>query len=93
MTLLPQDSQEKEYWWLGVQIVADFLISITMPVIVFAAIGQWLDKAYNQEYIFTFLGILLAGLITALIIKRKANYYGKKYEVINGNQDDNTNNN
>jgi len=82
MALLPKDSEDREYILLGLKITGDFGVSIAVPVIVFVLIGQWLDGKYETGPWLTILAFVLASLISARIIYKKAKAYGKEYQAL-----------
>lgn len=79
MSLLPTDPKEREYLLLGLRIAGDFGASIAIPVVLFVLAGQWLDYRYGAGPWFTIWAFVLAALISAKIIYRKAKEYGKRY--------------
>ena len=83
MSLLPADPKDRKYMLLGLKIAGDFGVSIAVPIILFVLIGQWLDGRYNKSPWFTVLGFVLAALISAKIIYKKAKEYGRQYQELN----------
>jgi F0F1-type ATP synthase assembly protein I len=79
----PKKSSSRDYQMLGIRIVGDFGASIAMPVVVLVLIGQYADKTYNRSPLFTILGFILAALISAKIIHKKAQAYGAEYKRLN----------
>jgi len=80
----PPKNNTREYYVLGLKILGDFGITIAVPVVVFAMIGQYLDRHHplgNWPW-YTIIGFLLAAALTARIIYKKAKHYGKIYENI-----------
>lgn len=75
----PQKS-DREYYLFALKIAGDFGASIFVPVIIFALIGQYLDEKYQRQPLFTILGLILAFLISAKIIYKKAQKYGQEYQ-------------
>ncbi|HOX60645.1 MAG TPA: AtpZ/AtpI family protein [Candidatus Magasanikbacteria bacterium] len=69
---------------LGMRIIGDFGATIAVPVILFVIVGQWLDARYTggKNY-FTIAGFVLAALITARLVYRRAKYYEKAFKEIN----------
>lgn len=74
------DPKDRKYMILGLKIAGDFGVSIAVPIILFVLIGQWLDGKYDKSPWFTILGFVLATLISAKIIYKKAKKYGKEYQ-------------
>lgn len=69
---------------LGMRIIGDFGAAIAVPVILFVILGQWLDAHYTggKNY-FTIGGFVLAAIITARLVYRRAKYYEKAFKEIN----------
>ena len=67
---------------LALKIVGDFGATIAVPVVLFVLIGQWLDGKYDKAPLFTVIGFILAGLLSARMIWMKSRQYGKEYESI-----------
>ena len=65
--------------------MADFGVSIAVPVVLLSVIGKWLDERYGTGPVLKIIGFVLAFILTALIINRKAKYYGKVYKEIEKN--------
>lgn len=76
----PKKSSDREYYLFAFRIIGDFGVSIAAPIIVFVLVGQYLDEKYGTNPWLTVLAIVIAALITAKIIHRKAKRYGKEYE-------------
>ena len=77
---------ERQYYLFGLRIVGDFGASIAVPVILFVLIGQWLDGKYGTGSRYTILGFVVAALLSARMIYRKAKRYAKEYEDIEKNE-------
>ncbi len=77
------DPKDRKYMILGLKIAGDFGISIAAPLIIFVLIGQWLDGKYDKSPWFMILGFVLAALISARIIYKKAKEYGRQYQELN----------
>lgn len=75
-------NKDRAYYLLAFRIIGDFGASIAIPVVALAMVGQWLDGKYGRSPLFTVLGFVIAALITAKIIYRKAKMYGEKYKNI-----------
>jgi hypothetical protein len=82
MTELPKKDTDKEYIRLGLRIVGDFGATLAVPVVAFVLIGQWLDQKYNHTYLFTALAFVLAAVVSAKMIHKKAKQYDKLYHDI-----------
>lgn len=68
---------------LGLRIIGDFGASIAVPVVVLVLIGQYLDKKFSLLPLFTIMAFVLAALISAKIIHKKAKNYGAEYKRLN----------
>lgn len=73
-------NNDRKYYLFALKIVGDFGISIAVPVLIFVLIGQYFDDKYHKTSLFTVLGFVLAALITAKIIYKKAKRYGQEYQ-------------
>lgn len=76
------DPKDRKYMILGLKIAGDFGISIAVPLIVFVLTGQWLDGKYDTGPWFTIGAFILAMLISARIIYKKAKRYGREYQTL-----------
>ncbi|OGH70102.1 MAG: hypothetical protein A3C90_03630 [Candidatus Magasanikbacteria bacterium RIFCSPHIGHO2_02_FULL_51_14] len=76
------DPKDRKYYLFALKIAGDFGITIAIPVVVFVLIGQWLDGKYGTRPWLTILAFVLAAVLTARIIVKKARAYGKEYEQI-----------
>lgn len=76
----PKKVSDREYYLFAFRIIGDFGVTIAVPVIIFVLIGQYLDGKYGTNPWLTVLGIIVAALITAKIIYKKAKCYGKEYQ-------------
>lgn len=79
MPLFTSD-KDRRYAMLGLRIVGDFGASIAVPVILFVLGGQWLDGKYDKSPWFTILAFVLAALLSARMIYKKAKAYGKEFQ-------------
>lgn len=71
---------DRAYYLFGLKIAGDFSVSIAVPVVILAILGQWLDEKYNKRPFFLILGFALAALISGRIIYKKAKAYGEEYK-------------
>lgn len=75
------ETSDRKYYLFALKIMGNFGVSIAVPVVVMVLIGQYFDEKYNYQWpIFTILGFIIAALISAKIIHRKAKQYGKEYQ-------------
>jgi F0F1-type ATP synthase assembly protein I len=75
-----QLSNNRKYYLFAFKIMGDFGVSIAVPVVLFAYIGQKLDDYYNTKMIFTIIGFVIAAALTAKLIYKKAKKYGEEYQ-------------
>jgi len=83
MGLLPSDPRSRKNMLMGFRITGDFGATIAVPIVMFVIIGQWLDGKYNSSPWFTILAFVLAALVSAKLIYKKAKEYGKEYKDLN----------
>jgi F0F1-type ATP synthase assembly protein I len=77
---------DRDYYMFALRIIGDFGASIAVPVVIAVLIGQYLDEKYSYNPLFTILGFVLAALISAKIIHRKAKEYGGAYQNLVDNE-------
>jgi hypothetical protein len=85
MSILPKDSKSRKYILLGFRIMGNFGATIAIPVILFVIFGQWLESKFGHEPYFTIAGFVIAALLTAVMIKKKAKQFAKEYHDLNNN--------
>ncbi|HPV70600.1 MAG TPA: AtpZ/AtpI family protein [Candidatus Magasanikbacteria bacterium] len=73
---------DRSYYLFGLKIAGDFGASIAVPVVILALLGQWLDEKYHKSPLFLVLGFVLAAIISAKLIYKKAKIYGEEYKKI-----------
>lgn len=71
---------DRSYYLFGLKIASDFGATIALPVVALAFLGQWLDEKYNKSPLFLILGFIMAAVISAKIIYKKAKNYGEEYK-------------
>lgn len=72
-----------QYQLFAFKMLGDFGASIAVPVVIFVLIGKYLDGKYDKTPLLTILGFVLAALLTAKIIYKKAKRYGEEYKKMN----------
>lgn len=84
---MPEEKSPKttsrEYYLFAFKMLGDFGASIAAPVVLFVLAGQYLDGKYAKSPLFTVLGFVLAALLSAKIIYKKAKTYGEEYKRMN----------
>ena len=73
-------NSDAAYYRLAMRIFADFSGTIAVPAVFAAILGKWLDQKYHTEPRFLALLLILAFVLTALMIRKKARYYSRAYE-------------
>lgn len=79
----PTKPSSRDYQMLGLRIIGDFGASIAVPVVILVLIGQYLGGRYGHRPLFTILGFVIAAIVSAKIIHRKAQNYGAEYKRLN----------
>jgi len=74
-----QQNSDRKYYLFALRIIGDFGVAIAVPIVVFALLGQWLDDKYNSAPIFLIFGFVIAALVSAQSIYKKAKKYGEEY--------------
>jgi F0F1-type ATP synthase assembly protein I len=75
-------SSDAIYYRFAAKVFADFSGSIAVPAVAAALLGKWLDEKYNTEPRYLILLLVLALLLTAVIVWKKAKSYRDQYEKI-----------
>lgn len=71
---------DRFYYWLAFRIAGDFGATIAVPAVVATFLGKYLDKKWGSSPWMMVILIAIAFTLTAIIIVRKAKYYGKLFE-------------
>jgi hypothetical protein len=79
----PRKTGKREYYLFAFRIMGDFGISIAVPAILAALLGQYLDGKYGKYPLFTILSLVTAFLITIRIIQKKSKSYGDEFARMN----------
>ena len=79
----PKKTNSYRYQLFAFKMLGDFGASIAVPVVLFVLLGQYLDGKYGRSPLFTIMGFVLAALLTAKIIYKKAKRYGEEYKKMN----------
>ncbi|MBU0545973.1 AtpZ/AtpI family protein [Patescibacteria group bacterium] len=82
----PKKTTDREYYLFAFRIIGDFGATIAVPVVIFVLIGQYLDGKYDKGPWFTVLAFIVASLLTAKIVHKKAVKYGAEYEKLDKKQ-------
>ncbi|MCF6276551.1 MAG: AtpZ/AtpI family protein [Candidatus Magasanikbacteria bacterium] len=79
-----ENSRDREYAMFGLKIAGDFGVTLFAPVILFVWIGKTLDTRFDLAPLLTILGFVVAAILSALMIYRKAHRYNAQYLAIEG---------
>lgn len=71
---------DAKYYRLAWRIFADFSGTIAVPAVLSALLGKWLDGRYGTEPRYLILLLILALVLTAYAVVKKAKVYRKAYE-------------
>ena len=74
------DKSDRKYYLFALRIVGDFGVSIAVPVVILALIGQRMDEKYGTAPLYLILGFVVAALLSGRIIYKKAKKYGEEYQ-------------
>jgi len=80
-------STDAAYYRLAMRIFADFGITIAVPSVGAALLGSWLDRRFATEPRYVVILLILAFLITAISVYRKAIYYGRVFNSLSNSSD------
>ncbi len=75
-------SSDRDYMLFAARITGDFGATIAVPVVCLSLVGRWLDGRYGTGPLFLVIGFVVAAVISAATIYRKAKRYGREYEAI-----------
>lgn len=81
-----QSNSDRKYYLFALRIIGDFGVAIAVPVVLFALAGQWLDDKYSSAPIFLIFGFVIAALVSARSVYRKAKIYGEEYSNLENNK-------
>ncbi len=73
---------DREYILFGLRMVGEFGASVAVPVVIFAVIGQKLDDRWGTGWLCTIIGFVLAALISAKIVYKRARQAGAEYQTM-----------
>ncbi|MBI4256607.1 AtpZ/AtpI family protein [Candidatus Uhrbacteria bacterium] len=71
---------DAKYYRLAGRIFADFSGTIAVPAVLAALAGKWLDERYGTEPQLLILLLVVALVLTAYCVVRKAKMYKNAYE-------------
>ncbi len=71
---------ERKYYIFALRIAGDFGVTIAIPVVVLALIGQKIDLFYKTGPLFLIIGMALASILTGLMIYKKTKKYGQEFQ-------------
>ncbi len=73
-------ADDRAYQRLAFKVFADFSGTIAVPAVLSALLGKWLDERLGSGPWMLILFLVAALILTAIIVVRKAKYYGKQYQ-------------
>ncbi len=82
------ENNDKQYYWFALRIFGDFTFSLVVPVAIFAWLGNYLDNKYNTGPWLLIIGFVIAALVSAKIIYKKAHKLGKEFDSLDKKQKD-----
>lgn len=68
-----------DYYRRGFKLIGSFVASITLPIVIFILIGQYIDKRYSTMPLFTIIGFVSSVLLAGRIVYCKAKHYNEEY--------------
>ncbi|MBI4457475.1 AtpZ/AtpI family protein [Candidatus Uhrbacteria bacterium] len=83
---MASSEKDRRYLMLAVRIVGEFGAIIAVPAVLLALTGMRLDALYGTRPRFLIAGFVLAAVLSAVAIYRKAKRFGKEYQEIEGPQ-------
>lgn len=78
----PQNDLDRQYVILAFRIIGEFGASIAAPVVILTVIGKRLDAAYGTGPAFLSGGFVLAAVISAAYVVKRAKTFAKEYEAL-----------
>ncbi len=68
-----ESNKEKSIFWQAVSLAFQLGYTITIPLVILALVGRFLDKRFNSSPLFLLIGIVLSMIISsvALFVKMK----------------------
>ena len=75
-------TNDSAYHRLAMRIFADFGASIAVPAVLGALLGKWLDTRYGTNPRYLILCLVVALILTAVVLVRKAKRYGKEFQTM-----------
>jgi F0F1-type ATP synthase assembly protein I len=73
-------SKNREYYLFAMRVVGDFGVSLAIPVLVLALLGEYFDERFGTGPWFLISGFVLAAVISGRIVYRKAKGYGAEFQ-------------
>lgn len=71
---------DRELYSFAFRVFGDFGVSIAIPAVFGALLGQWLDERYGTSPRYLIIILIVAFILTAVNIVRKAKRYGREYQ-------------
>jgi F0F1-type ATP synthase assembly protein I len=73
-------ASDAQYQRLALRIFADFSGTIAVPAVLAALLGKWLDNRFETEPWLLIVTLAVALAATAVVVVRKARFYGREYD-------------
>ncbi len=73
-------TSDRAHYALAIRIAADFSAGIAIPAVLAAFTGVWLDERFGTKPWLLAACLVIAFVLTAFYIVRKAKYYAKLYD-------------
>lgn len=74
---------DQAYRRLGMKIFVDFGGTLAVPAVLAALAGDWLDERYHTAPRYLVILLVLAFVLSAVSLVKKAKAYGKRYNALN----------
>lgn len=76
------EPRDRRYYLFGLRIVGDFGATLAVPVVLFVLVGQWLDERSGAYPRYTIAAFVLAAILSARLVYKKAQRYAKEYDAL-----------
>lgn len=71
---------DRKYYMFALRIMGDFGVTLAVPIVILAVLGQKIDTKYGTGSLFMILGFATAALLSGIMIYKKAKKYGEEYQ-------------
>jgi len=80
MVKISKKISDREYYFFALRIAGDFGVTIAIPAVLAALLGQYLDEKYNTMPWLLIICLIIAFAVTIRIIYKKVKKYGEEYQ-------------